>query len=231
MTPVRIVLADDHAPIRAAVRRIVEADGFVVCGEASDANTAVALAVEHSPDLCLLDIHMPGSGIAAAKAVRLRLPGTAIVMLTVSEDDDDLFDAVCAGASGYLLKGMDPARMPVALRGVLAGEAALPRTLVARLVEEFGGRRHRRIVASRSGQPDLTEREWSVLELMLEEFSTAEMAERLFIAPVTVRSHVSAILRKLQVPDRKAAVRLLRAPGGRNPLSRSTVRTNTTFGQ
>ena len=159
--------------------------------------------------MCLLDIHMPGNGIAAADAIRRRLPGTAIVMLTVSEDDGDLFDALRAGASGYLLKDIDPARLPHALQGVLEGEAAMPRTLVARVLEEFRSRGSRkRVLLPGRRPPELTPREWEVLELMREGLATAAIAERLFVEPVTVRTHVAAILRKLHVPDRKSALRL-----------------------
>jgi DNA-binding NarL/FixJ family response regulator len=205
----RVLVADDHPPTRAGVRAALEAAGFEVCCEAADAESAVAGVLRERPDVCLLDIHMPGNGIAAAGAIRKRLPETAVVMLTVSSEDDDLFDALRAGASGYLLKDIDPGRLPHALQGVLDGEAALPRTLVARVLEEFRGRGDRRLVLRGRRAATLTAREWDVLDLMREGLSTAEIAERLFVEPVTVRTHVSAILRKLQVRDRRSAIRLL----------------------
>jgi DNA-binding NarL/FixJ family response regulator len=208
--PARILVADDHPPTRAGVRLALEGHGFAICAEVGDAPSAVAAALREQPDVCLLDIHMPGSGIAAAAEIASRLPQTAIVMLTVSRDDADLFDALRAGAAGYLLKDIDPVRLPLALQGVLAGEAALPRGLVARLVDEFHARsRRRRLLAGRARDAQLTEREWDVLELLRDGLATAEIAARLTIAPVTVRRHVSEILRKLRVPDRKAALRLL----------------------
>ncbi len=208
--PIRVVVADDHVPTRAGVRLALEGHGFSVCAEAGDARAAVAAAVRERPDVCLLDIRMPGNGIAAAFEIKSALPDTAVVMLTVSRDDADLFDALRAGASGYLLKDLDPARLPFALRGVLDGEAALPRQLVARLIEEFRSRgRRKRLVIGAGRGVDLTEREWEVLELLREGARTAEIAERLFISQVTVRRHVSEILRKLRVSDRKAALRLL----------------------
>jgi DNA-binding NarL/FixJ family response regulator len=206
-----VVLADDHPPVRAGVRSALERDGFVICAEVADGPGAVEAALRERPDIVLMDINMPGNGIAATKEIAQRLPETAIVMLTVSRADADLFDALCAGARGYLLKDMDPVRLPQALRGVLDGEAALPRHLVALVIDEFRERRrHRRLSLLRERKVDLTEREWEVLELLRQGLSTAEIGERLFIAPVTVRTHVSAILKKLHVPDREAAVKLLR---------------------
>ncbi|MEO8290231.1 MAG: response regulator transcription factor [Gaiellaceae bacterium] len=209
--PIRIVIADDHAPTRAGIRVVLEADGFEVCGEAASADAAVNLALEERPAVCLLDINMPGGGISAAGAISERLPETAIVMLTVSRDDADLFDALRAGAAGYLLKDIDRRQLPDDLRGVLAGEAPLPRALVTRLIEEFRerGRRRSVLLAERPGVR-LRQREWEILELLGEGLSTAEIAARLFIAEVTVRTHVSSILRKLRVPTREAAVELLR---------------------
>jgi DNA-binding NarL/FixJ family response regulator len=206
----RVVLADDHPPVRAGVRAALERDGFVVCAEAADGPGAVKAALREKPDIVLMDINMPGNGIAATGEIARQLPETAIVMLTVSRADADLFDALCAGASGYLLKDMDPSRLPHALRGVLDGEAALPRHLVALVIDEFRERRrHRRLSLAKGRGVDLTEREWEVLEMLREGSSTAEIGERLFIAPVTVRTHVSAILKKLHVADREAAVKLL----------------------
>ncbi len=206
----RVLIADDHPPTRAGVRAALERDNFVVCGEAADARSAIEAARRERPDVCLLDIHMPGDGIQAAETIARELPEAAVVMLTVSRTDADLFNALRAGASGYLLKDIDPVRLPLALRGVLEGEAALPRRLVALLIEEFRERKRRRRVplVGRRGV-ELTDREWEVLESMKQGHSTEEIAARLFISPVTVRTHVSAILRKLHVPTREAALELL----------------------
>jgi RNA polymerase sigma factor (sigma-70 family) len=207
---VRVLLADDHPPTRAGVRGALEGQGFSVVAEVGTAGAAVETALRERPDVCLLDINMPGNGIAAAAGIAAELPDTAIVMLTVSRDDSDLFDALRAGASGYLLKDTDPERLPHALRGVLDGEAALPRTLVARVIDEFQARsRRRRLAFAKKRGVELTEREWEVLELLHQKLSTAEIAERLEVSRVTVRSHIAAILKKLRVPDREAALRLL----------------------
>jgi DNA-binding NarL/FixJ family response regulator len=181
-----------------------------VCAEVGNARAAVEAAASEKPDLCLLDVYMPGGGIHAAQQIHSRLPNAAIVMLTVSTSESDLFDALRAGASGYLLKDTNPDRLPHALRGVLEGEAALPRTLTARLIDEFRDRGKRRVVhLGGKRRATLTMREWEVLELLHGGLTTAEAAERLSISPITVRRHVSDILKKLQVTSREAAFRLL----------------------
>ena len=206
--PLRVVIADDHHLTRVGVRLALERGGFVVCAEAEDAASAVAAAEREQPDICLLDIQMPGSGIHAAEAIAQLVPDAAVVMLTVSRSDRDLFDALRVGASGYLLKDMDPERLPLALSGVLEGEAALPRHLVALVIEEFRERGRRRPLLKKRGVV-LTNREWEVLELMSQGLTTFEIADRLFVEPVTVRTHVSAILKKLHVSSRKEALQLI----------------------
>ena len=203
------MLADDHATARLGVRLALEEGGFNVVAEAVDASSAVAAALEHRPDLCLLDVYMPGSGIAAAAELAEALPDMPIVMLSVSDTNDDLFDALRAGACGYLLKDTDPQRLPFALRAVLDGEAPLPRVLTARLITEF--RRHgreRRMTDADGSLITLSGRESEVLELLRTDLTTKQVAHRLGISPVTVRRHVSEALRKLRVSDRGAALRL-----------------------
>lgn len=212
---VTVVIADDHPPTRAGIRSVLEQRGFVIVADVATAAAAVEACLALQPDICLLDIHMPGSGIAAAAEITSALPATAVVMLTVSRTDEDLLDALRAGASGYLLKDMDPARVADALLGVLDGEAALPRALVARLVDEFRKRDGRRRLPLQGGRGvTLTGREWEVLELLRSGLATADIAERLFISKVTVRSHVAAILKKLDAPNRAAALGMLGASSG-----------------
>jgi DNA-binding NarL/FixJ family response regulator len=207
---ITVLLADDHAAVRAGIRLALAGEGFHVVAEAADGPDAVRLAKEVNPDIALLDVNMPGSGIKAAEEIVQALPATVVVMLTVSRDDDDLFAALRAGASGYLLKDTDPGRLPFALRGVLDGEAALPRGLVARLIEEFRTRgKRRRLPLMRQRGVELTEREWEVLEFLHDGLSTADIAERMTISPVTVRRHVSEILKKLRVTTREEAIQLM----------------------
>jgi DNA-binding NarL/FixJ family response regulator len=212
------VIADDHAPSRLGVRVALEEGGFAVVGEAATGPKAVRLALAERPDACVLDVYMAGGGIAAVREITARLPDTVVVMLTVSTDEEDLVAAIQAGACGYLLKTMDPGRFPAALRAVLAGEAAIPRILVAPLLEEIRERASRRRIPFLGGRRvRLTPREWQVLDLMWDELPTREMAARLGISQVTVRRHISEILRKLEIPDRKTAVGLKRWGAERPP--------------
>jgi DNA-binding NarL/FixJ family response regulator len=202
---IRVLIADDHVPTREDVRAALEDDPeFEVCAEAADAPGAVAGALREQPEVCLLDVHMPGRGVAAAWEIHARLPRTKVVMLTISRADVDLFAALRAGALGYLLKDMDPRSLPRALHSVLAGEVAIPRELVSQVVEGFRdpAARRRQAFAEGSAQ-QLTSREWQVLELLRQDLSTAQIARRLVLSPVTVRTHVNAILRKLQLRDRE----------------------------
>lgn len=208
--PARVLVADDHAATRAELQRALDADWrFAVCAIAADAAAAVEGARRERPDLCLVDIRMPGNGIAAAWEITGFLPGTRVVMLTVSRDDGDLFAALRAGARGYLLKHQPTDRIPHALATVMAGEVAMPPAIVARLAEEFRDRapRRRRLLQTTAGVR-LTSREWEVLELMRRNLTTAQIARRLFISQATVRSHIAAALHKLRVPDRRTAIRL-----------------------
>lgn len=207
--PIRLVIADDNPRIRSQIRRALEAGGCQVCGEGSSAEDAVELALQHRPDVALLDIHMPGNGISAAQQISRSSPQTAIVMLTQSTEDDDLFDSLRAGASGYLLKGADPATLPAALRGVLVGEAAMPPALVTRIMQEFRGPSRRKFLRKSAAADKLSAREWEIMEMLSQGLSTDEVGKRLFVSPTTVRVHVSTVLRKLRVKDRESAFRLL----------------------
>ncbi len=207
--PPRVVIADDDVPTRMGVRLVLEDGGFVISAEEGTGQGAVAAALRDPPDLCLLDVRVPGGWIEAAAAIHSKLPQTHVVVLTARGNDEDLFAALEAGASGYLLKGMNPAKLGPTLVGVLRGEAALPRELTARLIREFRARARRgEIGLVRRGKNDLTPREWEVLDCLCEGLSTRLIAQRLFISQTTVRRHVGAILAKLDVPNRQAAVEL-----------------------
>lgn len=211
MSLIKILIADDHAPTRADLREILEADRrFHVCGEAADGPAAISAAVRNVPDICLLDVRMPGSGILAAWEITSRLPRTQVIMLTVSRDDDDLFRALRSGAAGYLLKDLHPSALPGLLLGALRGEAPLSPLLAGRVLAAFrdGSPRRRQPGESVAGAR-LTSREWEVLDLMRHGRTTTEIAAALVITPATARSHLAAALRKLRLPSRAAALALL----------------------
>ena len=148
-------------------------------------------------ELCLVDLFMPGGGIRVVREVSRRIPEASVVVLTASADRDDMIDAIRAGASGYLVKSMDPNRIAHALRGELAGEAAIPRFLVAELVRDLQTLGRHRVIAGRHGRAELTSREWEVLGLMCDGLSGPSIAERLYLSPVTVRRHSAEVVRKL----------------------------------
>jgi two-component system nitrate/nitrite response regulator NarL len=207
----RVLIADDHAPTRAGVRMALERDGIEVCAEVANASDAVEAALRERPDLCLLDVHMPGGGPSAASKITSHLPGTMVVMLTVSRDNADVLESLRRGAVGYLLKDMNPASLPVAVRAALGGEGVLPRALAAGLIEELRQRpESSRRLSRQPRERALSGREWEILEMLAEGAATAEIARRLFLSQVTVRRHVSSILGKLGVSSREEAVRLVR---------------------
>jgi DNA-binding NarL/FixJ family response regulator len=203
----RVLVADDHAPTRDDLRRALTEGGLKVCAEAADAPHAVQLALETQPDICLLDIRMPGGGVAAAWEIAARLPTTKIVMLTVSDDDAHLFSALRAGAVGYLIKDLDFRRLPRALEDAAAGKAAIPRALVSRMVTQFHSTdpRFRTTTLGEEGSR-LTSREWDVLAALADGLSTREIAKRLQLKPSGIRAHISALVQKLGVADRDAAI-------------------------
>ena len=218
-------MADDHARLRARVREALEASGCEVCGEGATADEAVALAVEHRPDVALLDIHMPGNGIRAAREIARSLPGTAVVMLTSRREDDDLFDSLRAGASGYLLKDTDPAALGDALRGVLDGRGrdvrAAGRPDHGRVPRAEPTPRFARAVARRRQ----AERPRVGGHGAARRGDDRRGGRRLFLSPTTVRVHVARSLRKLRVKDRErrsgccAGVQRIERPASRTPLA------------
>ena len=208
---VRVLLADGHAAFRQGVRMALEQHGYAVCAEADDVEGAVEAAIREQPELCLIEVRLAGGGISAANRISDALPGTLVVMLTSSQEDDDFIASLRAGAAGYLIKDIDAGRLPMALEAVMRGEAAIPRFLAMRLVDELRRRDGRRRVAlERRPGINLREREWEVLELLADGKSTGEIAELMDIESATVRSHISRILQALGVDTRDEAVGLLR---------------------
>jgi DNA-binding NarL/FixJ family response regulator len=206
-----VVLADSDVGIRAGVRAALEPHGFRILAEAGSADEVVAAVVRHHPDACLVAVNLPGNGITAAMQIHGALPETRIVMLAWSEREEDFLESLRAGADGYLLKTVSAERLPWAVRGVIEGEAALPRKLTAALIREFRDRGRRwRLPLTVSGHPvELTAREFDVLKHLRQGEGTATIAEHLRISEITVRRHISAILHKLGVADRLSAIQLL----------------------
>jgi DNA-binding NarL/FixJ family response regulator len=210
-TDLKVLLADDQAPVVAGIKRAIESHGLRVVAEASNAEEAVRLARAWEPDVCVLAIGLPGHGIEAARRIKESLPTTKVVMITGVENEEDLFSALRAGADDYMLMSTPAARLPHAILSVARGEAVLPRKLTARLIAEFRerGTRRRLVLPSARGEVELTAREFEVLERLRRGDRTAEIAARLGISEVTIRRHVASVLRKLGMPNRRSAVELL----------------------
>lgn len=208
----RVLVGDDHAPSRDEVRLALEKGGMTVCAEATNAAETVQRAFATRPDICLLEVRMPGGGIAAAWEISASLPTTRTVMLTFSDDDADLFGALHAGAVGYLVKDMDLTSLPPTLRGVMAGDAAIPPALVIRLVKQFRthGPRFRTTTVETDSGARLTSREWQVLAALADGLSTREIAGRLQLRPSGVRAYISSVVRKLGVSSREEAAAFVR---------------------
>jgi DNA-binding NarL/FixJ family response regulator len=208
---VRVLLADDHALFRAGIASLLGAWGLEVVGQAGDGKEAVDLARQLQPDLVLMDIGMPGiDGLQATGLIKAELPETKIVIVTASDEDADLFEAIKAGAEGYLVKGMSEQDFERVLQGVVTDEPLLSKGLAARVLDEFAR-------LARTGpvrQPDdvLTRREREVLQLLASGQTNREIATALVISENTVGFHVKNILRKLHVENRaQAAVYATRA--------------------
>ena len=208
-----VVIADDHQITRLGVRSALSDGGFEILAEAGDGPAAVAQVLAHSPDVCLLDISMPGGdGLEAAAEMAQRAPGTLVVMLTVSDRIEDVLGAMRAGAVGYLPKDTRPDRLPAALCGVIKGEAAFPRTLMGRMLGELQMMSAGMTEARGAEESELTPREAQILELLRAGASTIQIGKMLSLSPITVRRHISASMAKLGVSDRDAALRAISSP-------------------
>jgi two-component system, NarL family, nitrate/nitrite response regulator NarL len=205
-----LVVADEQVATRVGIRTAVEADGLRVVAEASTAAEAVERCLEHRPDVCLMVTHLPGNARGAVELIKRSVPGAKIIMMTASGRSDELFGALRAGADGYLPMTTSASRLPHAIRGVARGEAALPRDLTIHLVREFRERGHRRRVELSPGHDvELTAREFEVLECLRKRERTAEVAAHLGITEITVRRHVSSLVRKLGASDRSEILEML----------------------
>ena len=201
----RVLVADDHALFRDGLRSLLEAHGVTVVAEARNGQEAVELARQHQPDIVLMDISMPVmNGLAATRLITTEMPDIAVVVLTASEEDDDLFEAVKSGAQGYLQKDLEADRFYALLEGVTRGEPALTPNLARKLLGAFAN--------PPKDEPDtpgqtLTEREREVLDLLVQGVtSNRDLAARLFVSENTVKYHLRNILDKLHVENRAQVI-------------------------
>jgi DNA-binding NarL/FixJ family response regulator len=205
---IRILLADDQALVRAGFRALLDAqEDIEVVGEAGDGEEAVRLATELVPDVVLMDIRMPGvDGLAATRQIAVHdgLAGVRVVILTTFDVDEYVFEAIRAGASGFLVKDTEPGELVHAVRVVAGGEALLSPTITRRLIEEFAAR-------AKEPRPDgrlhlITDREREVMALVAGGLTNQEIAQRLFVSPATAKTHVSRAMTKLGARDRAQLV-------------------------
>lgn len=207
MSVPRVVLADDHPVYRDGLRMMLDSTGLVeVVGTAADGLQAVALATELRPDVMVLDLQMPGvDGLAATERIVAAVPETGVLVLSMHEDDDTVLAAMRAGARGYLLKGADQTEILRAITAVAGGEVIFGQALATR-VSGYFTRMARGDVPQATPFPQLTAREREVLDLIAAGMSNADIAERLYLSPKTVRNNVSNVFAKLQVADRGQAI-------------------------
>ncbi len=226
METIRILVVDDYAPFREGLRAMLRSEGDLqLIGEATNGKEALELAAQLQPDVILMDLQMPEmSGIEATGAIVETSPHISILVLTMFQDDNSVFTALQAGARGYLLKGALKADILRAIRGVSRGEAIFGPTIARRLMTYFAGLKQTVLPPLPSPSPktptfpELTEREHEVLNLIAEQLTNGEIAERLTLSPKTVRNHVSNIFSKLQVASRAQAIMRVRETGWKRQL-------------
>ncbi len=208
---IRVLVADDHPAFRRGLElMLMDSDDLVVVGAAETGAQAVELAASLAPEVVLMDLRMPDlDGIEATRRITGNDPTPAVVVLTMSEDDDSVFAAMRAGARGYLLKGADQEEIVRAIRAAAAGEAIFGPEVAARVVQHFA----QGAGSTAAAFPSLTERERGVLEMIAAGKGNATIAHELMISLKTVRNHVSNVFTKLQVSDRSAAIVKARKAG------------------
>lgn len=208
---VSVLIADDHPVVRDGLRSMLETDQAVeLLAEASDGEQAVSLAGEHQPDVVVMDLHLPKlDGITATRQIVERDPHIAVLVLTMLDDDESLLAALRAGARGYLLKGSAPSDVLRAIKSVARGEAIFGPEIASRLVTSFAAPQRPPDIPF----PELTDREREVLDLLASGQPSSDIAQRLDVAPKTVRNHISNILNKLCALDRTEAILRAREAG------------------
>lgn len=215
-TPIRVMIVDDHVFWRRGVREILEAEGDMqVVAEAGDGQQAEAAALAARPDVILMDINMPGTGgVQATRAIASQMPNVRIVMLTVSDTDENLFESIKSGAVGFLIKDIAPEDLTKGIRDTMEGEASLSPFIASRMVKyiQTGGPELQRRPAT-----NLTDREDEILRLIAVGKRDREIGEQLYISESTVKKHVQNVLRKLHARNRVEAVSHLEREGDADP--------------
>jgi DNA-binding NarL/FixJ family response regulator len=202
MQPLRLLLVDDHTLFREGLIALLSyQDDFTVVGEAEDAESALSQARALAPDIVLMDIELAGEdGVSATQRLKMEMPAIIVVMLTVRDDSQTLFEAIKAGAQGYLVKNVRSRELLEQLRGLARGEAAISRRMAARILEELRGQ-----TEPFAPEEELTARELEVLELVVARLSNAEIAQRLVVSEHTIKNHMKSILSKLHLRNRHQA--------------------------
>ncbi len=205
---IRVLIVDDHALFRRGLQMVLEGETDIdVVGEASDGHEAIERAESTTPDVVLMDVRMPKrTGIEATRAIKDTLPSTKILMLTISDEEADLYDAIKAGASGYLLKEISIEEVADAVRQVHAGQSLISPSMASKLLNEFASIVKRRDERTQVPGPRLTERELEVLKLVAKGLNNRDIGQELFISENTVKNHVRNILEKLHLHSRMEAV-------------------------
>jgi DNA-binding NarL/FixJ family response regulator len=206
--PVRVLMADDQALFRRGLFVLLGSEpGIEVVAEAKDGEEAIAKAAELAPDVALLDVRMPRmDGIQAARRIRELLPSTKVLMLTVSDEEDDLYEAIKAGANGYLLKEVSVEDVAAAIHAVVQGQSLISPSMASKLLREFNALARQAAEREQLPAPVLTPRELEVLKLVARGMSNKDVADQLFISENTVKNHVRNILEKLHLHSRMEAV-------------------------
>lgn len=206
--PIRVLIADDHELFRRGLRMVLEdEDDIEITGEAGDGQTAVVMAQEQAPDVVVMDVRMPTlSGIDATQRIKEAQPGTRILVLTISDEEDDLYEAIKAGASGYLLKEISIDEVGAAVRSVHGGQSLISPSMASKLLDEFAAMIRKEETKEQLPAPRLTPREMEVLQQVAKGMNNREIAKVLFISENTVKNHVRNILEKLHLHSRMEAV-------------------------
>jgi two-component system NarL family response regulator len=206
--PIRVLIVDDHALFRRGIAMVLEQEkDFELVGEAGDGSEAVQIATEKMPDVVLMDVRMPKrSGIEATQAIKEISPHTKMLILTVSDEEADLYDAIKAGASGYLLKEVAIEEVVSAIRSVHGGQSMISPSMASKLLTEFASMVKKTDEKPATSQPRLTDREMEVLRLVAKGRNNRDIAKELFISENTVKNHIRNILEKLHLHSRMQAV-------------------------